>query len=151
MIKFNDGKTSEAYPYFSGTVCTIYDTEPNTNGFSYDGMDFSDFNTLYRQGENYYQLSNNGSVCNNENEPVLSKEEIEQIFSDIDKGKQVRNLESAIQEKKDKLASTDYIIIKQMEGLDMSEYDLDQIKIDRQTLRNEINALEDELSVITES
>lgn len=152
MIIFGDGEQLDALVHLGGTKCTIYTTEePNTSGFSVDGFDCSDFTTLYRQGEGYYQLSNDGTVCQNEAEEVPTEEYVEKMHQEIEYSKEINNLKTAIEDKKQELASTDYIIIKQMEGLDMSEYDLDQIKNDRQILRNEINALEDELSAIAES
>ena len=53
-----------------------------------------------------------------------------------------------IEELKEELASTDHIFIKMAEGLDMSEYNIEQIKADRQTIRDKINVLESEIAEI---
>lgn len=150
MIKFNDGKTSNSYPYFTGTVCTIYDTPPNTSGFFYEGLDCSDFHTLYRQGEGYYQLSNDGRVCEDETEKVKSLEEISQMEKEIEQYKAIEQIKKEIAEVKEELASTDYIIIKMAEGLDVSEYDMKAVKASRQQLRDEVNVLEMKLQNISQ-
>lgn len=146
MIKFNDGSTTDAFPYFTGTICTIYDAEPNTTGFFFDGMDFSDFTTLYRKGNDYFQLSNDGGVCQDENEKVPSKEKIQSIFRDIEVQSRIMDIENAMKAKKEELSSTDYIIIKMAEGVDVSQYDIERLKQERQALRDGINSLEAELS-----
>lgn len=148
MIKFNDGSTSDAFPYFTGTICTIYDLEPNTTGFFFDEMDFSDFTTLYRTGNDYFQLSNDGCVCQDENEKVPSKERIQNSFRDIEVQNRIVDIENAMKVKKEELSLSDYVIIKMVEGVDVSQYDIERIKQERQILRDEINILEKELETV---
>ena len=151
MIKFNDGKQSNSFPFFEGAYCTIYGNEPNTSGFVYEGLDCSDYCLLYRKGDDYYQLTNNSCFLDADpNEvPVPAKKQVLEIEQSIAQSRQTIPLEEEIKNKKEELASTDYIIIKMAEGADMSEYDIDQIKADRQVLRDEINALETQLKTLT--
>ena len=151
MIKFNDGKISETYPYFAGTVCTIYESEPNISGFFFDGMDCSDFCTLYRQGDDYYQLSNDGRVCADETEEVVSREEASSFRSYLQLQREIAETQKLIEEKKRELSDTDYIIIKKAEGLDMSEYDMETVSSYRQELRDDINELRLYLEEISQS
>ena len=150
MIRFNDGKISETYPHFAGIVCTIYESEPNTSGFFFDGMDCSDFCTLYRQGEDYYELSNDGSVCTDETEEVMSREEAHALRTYLQRQREIADTQELIEEKKKELSDTDYIIIKMAEGLDVSEYDMEAVRSHRQNLRNDINELRARLEEISQ-
>ena len=141
MIEFKDGKNLDAFPFFEGLFCTIYDSEPNTSGFFVDGFDCSDYRFLFRQSDSYYQLTNDESILNINPEDVRipDKAEIDALQNEANTRKQITPLEEALQAKKDELASTDYIIVKMAEGVDISEYDIEKIKADRQQLRDEIN------------
>ena len=152
MIEFKDGKVLNAFPFFEGLFCTIYDSEPNTSGFCVDGFDCSDYRFLFRQGDSYYQLTNDESILgmNPEDVRVPDKTEIDALHDEVNISKQITPLEEKLQKKKDELSSTDYIIVKMAEGVDISEYDIEQIKADRQQLRDEINEIEEQISRINQ-
>ena len=146
MIYFNDGEEMDTPIQFLGTVCTIYtDQDPNISGFKVDGFDCSDFTTLYRKGDGYYQLSNDKTKSNEKSETVISKEEYEAQMAQMKNEIEKRKLQEEIYEVKERLKSTDYIIIKQVEGCNMSEYDMEKIKRERQKLRDRINKLQSDL------
>lgn len=146
MIYFNDGSELDAKIHFLGSICTIYtDQEPNESGFNVDGFDCSDFTTVYMRGEGFYQLSNNGKVAGENPEKVMTKKEYEDFMSLQKNYAEMSNIMMGIESKKEELRSTDYIIIKEMEGCDMSEYDIASIKKERQRLRDEINGMEKEV------
>lgn len=150
MITFNDGKVLDVHPFFYGTMCTIYDSEPNTSGFSFEGLDCSDYCLLFRKEDDYYQLTNSEVFLNMDyadvKVPTLSEVQESERLMNIAKHAAPRK--KKIEELKEELASTDHIFIKMAEGLDMSEYDIEQIKADRQAIRDEINTLESEIAEI---
>lgn len=146
MIYFNDGSELDAKIHFLGSVCTIYtDQEPNESGFNVDGFDCSDFATVYKRGSGFYQLSNNGKVAGDHPEKVLTEEEFSIFISQQKFYEEKTNIMQKIESKKEELGSTDYIIIKEIEGCDMSKYDIASIKKERQRLRDEINRMEEEM------
>lgn len=154
-----------------GNVVTLKFNElqdaPNLNGFdlfldkkaeiNIGGNTYHGFTTLYRNDEvtaayNGYQLSNDGSVYEptkpEENIPELSDEE----KAELDLRNQIMEKESQIRGLKESLSSTDYIIIKMYEyflaGKTCSDYDIEAEHAERQALRDEINSLEQELTLL---
>ncbi len=126
------------------------------------GNDYLGFTTIYRNGEetekyNGYQLSNDGSVWVKQSEPepqpelepyVPTPEEI----AEQERQSKIAELNSQILALKERLASTDYIFIKSYEaslvGEFILQYDLENLHSERQGMRDEINALEEELNSI---
>ena len=148
MIYFNDGQRLDSFPFFELGICTIYDDEPNLSGFTVDGLDCSDYHILYKKGDGFYQLTNNQCFLEMDQNKISipTKEQVLEMSKRTETSKQVIVLENEIKTKKEALASTDYIIVKIAEGVDVSEYDIDKIKADRQALRDEINVLEEQLT-----
>lgn len=133
-IKFNNKGNFEEVE-FSRTEHTVTlkgITEENTSGFCTYRLSgeqlgaFSDFTTVYDNGENFIVFSNDGSV-----KPSPQPYE--------------PTAEDKIREMKTLLASTDYQIIKcsecQLLGQPMP-YDVAELHERRQGIRDEINALE---------
>jgi len=147
------------------------DAEVNTNGFDLfldakgeidiGGTSYHGFQTIYRNDEiteayNGYQLSNDGSVYV---EPVVVIPEPEPLYeptaeelAEQERQQAISILTDTIWNKKQELADTDYIIVKLYEyslvGKECEEYDLDMLHSQRQSIRDEINHLEQELSVL---
>lgn len=150
MIFFNDGKTLDVHPFFYGPMCTIYNSEPNTSGFTFEGLDCSDYCLLFRKEDNYYQLTNSEVFLNMDyaDVKVPTLEEVKESERLMNVFKYAVPRKKKIDELKEELASTDHIFIKMAEGLDVSEYDIEQIKADRQIIRDKINVLESEIAEI---
>ena len=136
------------------------DTEPVLTGFHLyldsegkyplDNGEYEAYNTLYRQGEGWYELSNDGSVYTEPTEPeILPPEEpTEEEKAEQERQRQIAECWREISELKAQLDSTDYQIIKTYEyslvGLD-PDYDIETLHQERQNLRNQINDLQAEL------
>lgn len=125
------------------------------------GISYHSFQTVCRNDEvtgayNGYQLSNDGSVYV---EPVVTIPEPEPLYepteeelAEQERQQSISALTESIENKKQELAKTDYIIVKLYEyslvGKECEEYDLDELHVQRQAIRDEINDLEQELSVL---
>lgn len=119
------------------------------------GKEYTGFTTVYRNDSetekyNGYQLSNDGSVYVEKEpeidlEPTPTPEEIKEN----ERQNKINSIISQIQSLKNQLAQTDYIFIKSYEastvGEVLEDYNLQDIHLQRQNLRNEINTLENEL------
>ena len=153
-LKFNEPQDE---PKLSGFDLFLdAKAEINIGGNAYHG-----FTTLYRNDEvttvyNGYQLSNDGSVYAEPGIPeVIIPELSDEEKAELELQNQIVEKESQIQRLKVKLSSTDYIIIKLYEyslaGKTCSEYDIEEEHEKRQALRDEINSLEQELSLLKEN
>lgn len=160
-IKF---KNSEEFlpavvlPTGNNTVKITTNTEPNLSGFRLYLMDNEDYpldngeydtyTTLYRQGDGWYELSNDGSVYQ-EVAPVQPYEPTEEELAEMARQQEISDICSQISNLKAQIADTDYQIIKSYEysivGLD-ADYDIDSLHASRQRLRDQINELETQLS-----
>lgn len=153
-LKFNE---PQAEPNLSGFDLFLdMKAEINIGGNAYHG-----FTTLYRNDEvtaayNGYQLSNDESVYVAPTLPETGMPELsDEERAAWEMQNQIVEKESQIQRLKVKLSSTDYIIIKLYEyslaGKTCSEYDIEEEHEKRQALRDEINSLEQELSLLKEN
>lgn len=113
-------------------------TEQNTSGFCTYRLsgeqlgDFSDYRTIYKQGDNYIEYSNNGSVYE---EPVQpTEEELEKI-----------KLQEQMTTLKQDLSNTDYQAIKYAEGW-FTDEEYSPIKAMRENIREKIRDLESQLN-----
>lgn len=160
-------KNSEEYikadvrPIGSHIVRINLATEPVLTGFHLfidkDGLypldngEYEAFTTLYRQGDGWYELSNDGSVYAEQGEAELPAEPTEEEIAEREKQQRRSALRMQITELKSQLDSSDYQIIKTYEyslvNLD-PEYDITALHQERQTLRDRINALQAELNEI---
>ena len=129
------------------------------NNFSMSGDYYYDYNTIYNVIDEYtVLLSNDGSIyippstddnLNNEIEIELTEEE----KAIIEKNNQISSINCKIQELKDKLSQSDYIIVKcqayLLAGKEIpSEYDIISYNEERDGVRKEINNLELELEAL---
>ena len=114
------------------------------------GKAYQEYNTLYRSIDDLaYQLSNDGSVyVLPEEQPV--HEPTEEELEEIERQRNISELQSQIQQKKEKLAQTDYIPVKLYEyflaGKECTEYEISEVHTQRQSIRDEINSLESNLA-----
>lgn len=114
------------------------------------GKAYREYNTLYRSIDDLaYQLSNDGSVyVLPEEQPV--HEPTEEELEEIERQRNISELQSQIQQKKEKLAQTDYIPVKLYEyflaGKECTEYEISEVHTQRQSIRDEINSLESNLA-----
>ena len=114
------------------------------------GKAYQEYNTLYRSIDDLaYQLSNDGSIyVLPEEQPV--HEPTEEELEEIERQRNISELQSQIRQKKEKLDQTDYIPVKLYEyflaGKECEEYDINKIHAQRQNIRDEINSLESSLA-----
>lgn len=140
----------------------VTDTKPNLSGFRLylrdnedyplDNGEYESCTTLYRQGDGWYELSDDESVYTEpvpEEPVVLTPEEL----AEQERLTQVAELQSQIEILKKQLASADYKVIKIYEyalvGAD-TEYDIDALHSERQAIREQINGLEEQMEVLQE-
>ena len=160
-VKFKDSEDfipAVVLPTGNNTVKITTDTEPNISGFRLylrdnedyplDNGEYESYTTLYRQGEGWYELSNDGSVYT-EVAPVQPEELTEEQKAELERQQKISNIQSKISNLKAQIADTDYQVIKSYEyslvGLD-SEYDIESMHQSRQSLRDQINELEAQLT-----
>jgi len=163
-IRFKDSEEyikADVRPIGSHIVRINLATEPVLTGFHLfidkDGLypldngEYENFTTLYRRGDGWYELSNDGSEYVEQEEAEPSAEPTEEEIAEREKQQQRLVLRAQITELKSQLDSTDYQIIKTYEyslvGLD-PEYDITALHRERQTLRDRINALQTQLNEI---
>ena len=145
-------------PVLLNTVRITADLQPNVSGFRLyldadakyplDSGEYESFTTLYRQGDSWFELSNDGSVYT-EPEEVTSVQPTEEELAELERQKQISALNEQISTLKSEIESTDYQIIKTYEytlvGLE-TEYDITALHKQRQALRDQINELEVQLA-----
>ena len=164
-IKFKNKKTvqlvvvSEESPHvirITGDNITV-----NTDGFRLyldadckyplDNGEYAAYTTLYRKGEGWYELSDDGSVYIEPVEPVQPEPTDEELAEQA-RQQQISQVIAQIDDLKARIAASDYKLIKTYEYTllgEQTEYDIDAVHAERQALRDQINALETQLSDLT--
>lgn len=166
-IKFKNKKTvqlvvvSEESPHvirITGDNITV-----NTDGFRLyldadckyplDNGEYAAYTTLYRKGEGWYELSDDGSVYIEPVEPV-QPEPTEEELAEQARQQQISQVIAQIDDLKARIAASDYKIIKTYEYTllgEQTEYDIEAVHAERQALRDQINTLETQLADLTET
>ena len=137
------------------------DLKVNTDGFRLymdpdckyplDNGEYEAYTTLYREGEGWYELSDDGSVYTEPVVPVQPEPTAEEL-AEMARQDQVRQLTTQINDLKEQIAASDYKVIKTYEYAllgEQSEYDMETVHAERQILRDQINALETQLTELT--
>ena len=164
-IKFKNKKTvtkvviSKESPHvirITGDDITV-----NTDGFRLyldadckyplDNGEYETYTTLYRKGDGWYELSDDGSVYI---EPVVpvQPEPTEEELAEQERQQQISQLTAQINDLKDRIAASDYKVIKTYEYTligEQTEYDIEEVHAERQALRDQINTLEIQLADLT--
>lgn len=133
----------------------------NTGGFSLyldedckyplDNGEYEAYNTLFREGDGWYELSDDGSVYVELVAPV-QPEPTEEELAEMSKQEQIRQVTAQINDLKVQIAASDYKVIKTYEYSllgEQAEYDMETVHAERQNLRDQINALETQLTELT--
>ena len=164
-IKFQNKKTvskdivSEESPHvirITGDNITV-----NTDGFRLyldegckyplDNGEYAAYTTLYRKGDGWYELSDNGSVYVEPVAPV-QPEPTEEELEEMARQEQIRQVTAQINDLKEQIAASDYKVIKTYEYTllgEQTEYDMEAVHAERQALRDQINSLETKLADLT--
>ena len=164
-IKFKNKKTvskvivSEESPHvirITGDGLTV-----NTDGFRLyldanckyplDNGEYEAYTTLYRKGDGWYELSDDGSVYTEPVAPV-QPEPTEEELAEQARQQQISQVTAQIDDLKDQIAASDYKIIKTYEYAllgEQTEYDMEAVHAERQALRDQINDLETQLLDLT--
>lgn len=164
-IKFKNKKTvskvivSEESPHvirITGDNITV-----NTDGFRLyldegckyplDNGEYAAYTTLYRKGDGWYELSDNGSVYVEPVAPV-QPEPTEEELEEMARQEQIRQVTAQINDLKEQIAASDYKVIKTYEYTllgEQTEYDMEAVHAERQALRDQINGLETKLADLT--
>ena len=135
----------------------------NTNGFRLyldadckyplDNGEYAAYTTLYRKGDGWYELSDDGSVYIEPVEPV-HPEPTEEELAEQARQQQISQVIAQIDDLKARIAASDYKIIKTYEYTllgEQTEYDIEAVHAERQALRDQINTLETQLADLTET
>lgn len=133
----------------------------NTDGFSLyldedckyplDNGEYEAYNTLFREGDGWYELSDDGSVYVEPVAPV-QPEPTEEELAEMAKQEQIRQVTAQINDLKVQIAASDYKVIKTYEYTllgEQTEYDMEAVHAERQALRDQINSLETQLADLT--
>lgn len=134
------------------------DEEPNLSGFRLylrdntdyplDNGEYEGYTTLYRRGEGWYELSDDGSVYT-EVAPVQPEELTDEGRAALERQNQIAAISTQIDALKEQIRATDYQIIKAYEyslvGKE-TEYDIAALHTERQAQRDQINALQVQLA-----
>lgn len=116
-----------------------------------DNGEYAAYTTLYRKGDGWYELSDDGSVYIEPVEPV-QPEPTEEELAEQARQQQISQVIAQIDDLKARIAASDYKIIKTYEYTllgEQTEYDIEAVHAERQALRDQINALETQLSDLT--
>lgn len=135
--------------------------EINTSGFKLyldpdckyplDQGEYEAYTTLYRKGDNWHELSDDGSVYTEPIAPV-QPEPTEEELTELARQQQISQLTAQINDFKARIAASDYKIIKTYEYTllgEQTEYDIEAVHAERQALRDQINSLETKLADLT--
>ena len=163
-IKFKNKKTvtkvivSEESPHvirITGDDITV-----NTDGFRLyldadckyplDNGEYEAYTTLFREGDGWYELSNDGSVYVEPVAPVQPEPTEEELAEQA--RQQISQVTAQIAGLKNRIAASDYKIIKTYEYAllgEQTEYDIEEVHAERQALRDQINTLEIQLADLT--
>ena len=133
----------------------------NTDGFSLyldedgkyplDNGEYEAYNTLFREGDGWYELSDDGSVYVEPVAPV-QPEPTEEELAELARQQQISQLTAQIDGLKAQIAASDYKIIKTYEYTllgEQTEYGIEEVHAERQALRDQINDLETQLADLT--
>ena len=164
-IKFKNKKTvskvivSEESPHvirITGDGLTI-----NTDGFRLyldadckyplDNGEYAAYTTLFRKGDGWYELSDDGSVYIEPVAPV-QPEPTEEELAELARQRQISQVNAQIADLKNRIAASDYKVIKTYEYTlmgEQTEYDMETVHAERQALRDQINILETQLADLT--
>ena len=164
-IKFKNKETvskvivSEESPHvirITGDNITV-----NTDGFRLyldtdckyplDNGEYAAYTTLFREGDGWYELSDDGSVYGEQVAPV-QPEPTEEELAEQARQQQISQLTAQIDGLKAQIAASDYKIIKTYEYAllgEQTEYDMETVHAERQALRDQINNLETQLADLT--
>lgn len=116
-----------------------------------DNGEYAAYTTLYRKGDGWYELSDDGSVYIEPVAPV-QPEPTEEELAEQARQQQISQLTVQIDGLKAKIAANDYKVIKTYEydllG-EQTEYDMQAVHAERQALRDQINSLETQLADLT--
>lgn len=150
MCEFENAEDAESAPIAEGFV------ELNEHNDIVQG-DFSEYKYVYKQDSDTTVTL----TCDEDDvyvEPEATEEETttvptheltEEELAEIERNKKITNINSQISSLKKELDSTDYIFIKCYEanlvGEEITDYDLTSIHATRESLRKQINELEEEL------
>ena len=161
-IKFKNKETtklvvvSEESPHvirITGDNLTV-----NTDGFRLyldegckDNGEYEAYTTLFRAGDGWYELSNDGSVYIEPVAPV-QPEPTEEELAEQARQQQISQLTAQIDGLKAQIAASDYKVIKTYEYALLGEqtgYDMEAVHVERQAIRDQINSLETQLADLT--
>lgn len=165
MVKVKFIKTSEmievGFRIVNKNIVELQGKIPrNENGFNVYSRnnvllgEYQEYKTIYKVTDNGIQFSNDGSIYVKPvpippPEPVPPYVPTEEELAEMARQNRIFEINNQIYLLKEKLQSTDYIFIKCYEaslvGKKVEEYDLEALHIERQSIREKINALEEEL------
>ena len=160
-VKYNDSDVLSpaiVRPTDNHVIRIETDAEPNLSGFRLylrdntdyplDNGEYEGYTTLYRQGEGWHELSDDGSVYT-EVAPVQPEELTAEELEALEQQNRIAAVNSQISTLKEQIRATDYQIIKAYEyslvGKE-TEYDIATLHAERQALRDQINELEAQLA-----
>lgn len=165
-IKFKNKETtqlvvvSEESPHvirITGDNLTV-----NTDGFRLyldegckyplDNGEYEAYTTLFREGDGWYELSNDGSVYTETEVAPVQPELTEEEKAELARQQQISQVTAQIDDLKARIAASDYKIIKTYEYTllgEQTEYDIEAVHAERQALRDQINVLETQLADLT--
>lgn len=136
--------------------------EINTSGFKLyldpdckyplDQGEYEAYTTLYRKGDNWHELSDDGSVYTEPEVTPVQPELTEEEKAELARQRQISQLTAQIADLKARIAASDYKVIKTYEYALLGEqtgYDMEAVHAERQALRDQINTLETQLAGLT--
>ena len=136
--------------------------EINTSGFKLyldpdckyplDQGEYEAYTTLYRKGDNWHELSDDGSVYTEPEVAPVQPELTEEGKAELARQRQISQLTAQIADLKARIAASDYKVIKTYEYALLGEqtgYDMEAVHAERQALRDQINTLETQLAGLT--
>ena len=118
-----------------------------------DNGEYEAYTTLFREGEGWYELSNDGSIYVAPVAPV-QPEPTEEELAEQERQQQISQMTAQIDGLKAQIAASDYKIIKTYEYTllgEQTEYDMEAVHAERQALRDQINVLETQLVDLTKA
>ena len=165
-IKFKNKKTVQLVVVSEESPHVIRSTGDNlvvnTNGFRLyldaeckyplDNGEYAAYTTLFREGDGWYELSDDGSVYTEPEVAPAQPELTEEEKVELARQQQISQVITQIDDLKARIAASDYKIIKTYEYTllgEQTEYDIEAVHAERQALRDQINALETQLSDLT--
>ena len=117
-----------------------------------DNGEYETYTTLYRKGDGWYELSNDGSVYTETEVAPVQPELTEEEKVELARQQQISQVITQIDDLKARIAASDYKIIKTYEYTllgEQTEYDIEAVHAERQALRDQINVLETQLADLT--